>query len=108
MPEKDLSNLSSTLDALMTSALFAMIGVSIGVGRLLLSEELISARLLIGRAISTGGIAMAAGAVLVWVPSLPLLGQIGIAAGLASLGTSGLERLFARALGRVKEETSDE
>jgi hypothetical protein len=29
---------------------------------------------------------------------LPLLGQIGIAASLASLGTSGLERLFQRAI----------
>jgi len=41
---------------------------------------------------------MAAGAVLVWVPDLPLLGQIGIAASLASLGASGLERLFQRAI----------
>lgn len=39
---------------------------------------------------------MAAGAVLVWVPDVPMLGQIGVAAALASLGTSGLERLFQR------------
>ena len=41
---------------------------------------------------------MAAGAVLVWVPDLPLIGQVGVAAVLASLGTSGLERLFQRLL----------
>ena len=99
MPEKDVGTWASTLDALLTSALFAAIGISIGVGRLLLSEAPLTARLLIGRAISTGGIAMAAGTVLVWIPSLPLLGQIGIAAGLASLGTAGLERLFTRAMG---------
>ena len=103
MPNKDMiSNWSNTIDALMTSLLFAFIGVSIGVGKLLLSEEPLSARLLIGRAVSTGGIAMAAGAVLVWIPSLPLLGQIGIAAGLASLGTSGLERMLSRAIGKVQ------
>ncbi len=39
-----------------------------------------------------------AGLVLVWVPDLPLIGQIGVAAALASLGTSGLERMFQRLL----------
>ena len=99
MIEKDVSTFSGLLEAIGTSALFALVGMTIGVGRLLNSGETLSARLLIGRAMSTGGIAMAAGAVLVWIPSLPLLGQIGIAAGLASLGTAGLERLFTRAMG---------
>lgn len=35
MPEKDLSNWTSTIDALLTSALFAFVGVSIGIGRLM-------------------------------------------------------------------------
>ena len=108
MPEKDPSTWTTTFDALMTSALFALVGVSIGVGKLMAGEEPLTARLLIGRAISTGGIAMAAGAVLVWIPALPLLGQIGIAAALASLGTSGLERVFSRAVGRAKEVTENE
>lgn len=106
MPEKDIVALSELAEALGTSALFASVGMAIGVGRLLNSGEPLSARLLIGRALSTGGIAMAAGAVLVWIPALPLLGQIGIAAGLASLGTAGLERLFARAVG-IKESGND-
>jgi hypothetical protein len=86
-------------ESLITAALFAAVGVSIGVGKLMASGEPLSARLVIGRAISTGGIAMAAGAVLVWVPGLSLLGQIGVAAALASLGVSGLERIFARVTG---------
>lgn len=102
MPEKELTGIGGLIEALSTAALFAFVGVSIGVGKLMASGEPLSARLLIGRAISTGGIAMAAGAVLVWVPSLPLLGQIGIAAGLASLGTSGLERLFSKAIGATR------
>lgn len=107
MIEKDINALSGLAEALGTSALFASVGMAIGVGRILNSGEPLSARLLIGRALSTGGIAMAAGAVLVWIPSLPLLGQIGIAAGLASLGTAGLERLFSRAIGG-KIEMKDE
>lgn len=99
MIEKDVGALSELAEALGTSSLFAIVGMAIGVGRLLNSGEPLSPRLLIGRALSTGGIAMAAGSVLAWIPTLPLLGQIGIAAGLASLGTAGLERMLSRAVG---------
>jgi hypothetical protein len=81
-----------------SSLIFSLVGISIGLGQLLASNERITARLLLGRALSTGGLAMAAGIVLVWVPELSLVGQIGVAAGLASLGTSGLERAFQRAI----------
>lgn len=94
MPEKFVTWWEQIAQAL----LFSLVGISIGVGQLLASGELLTARIVIGRALSTGGIAMASGAALVWVPELPLLGQIGIAAALASLGTSGLERLFQRLL----------
>lgn len=85
-------------DHLVSSFLFLLVGISIGIGQLLASNERITSRLLIGRALSTGGLAMAAGVVLVWVPELSMVGQIGVAAGLASLGTSGLERAFQRAI----------
>lgn len=92
MPEKVLSLIDQMANALM----FAIVGIAIGVGQLLASAEVLNWRIIIGRSLSTAGIAMAAGAVLVWVPDLPLLGQLGVAAGLASLGTSGLERMFQR------------
>ena len=83
-------------DQLASSILFALVGVTIGLGQLLAGNERLTYRLLVGRALSTGGLAMAAGVVLVWVPELSMVGQIGVAAGLASLGTSGLERAFQR------------
>ena len=92
MPEKVIGYLEQIGNAL----LFALVGISIGLGQLLASGEVLTARIIVGRALSTGGIAMAAAAVLVWVPDVPMLGQIGVAAALASLGTSGLERLFQR------------
>lgn len=92
MPEKVIGYLEQIGNAL----LFALVGISIGLGQLLASGEVLTARIIVGRALSTGGIAMAAGTVLVWVPDVPMLGQIGVAAALASLGTSGLERLFQR------------
>lgn len=85
-------------DQLASSILFALVGIIIGLGQLLTGNERLTVRLLVGRALSTGGLAMAAGVVLVWVPELSLVGQIGVAAGLASLGTSGLERAFQRVI----------
>lgn len=83
-------------EQLAQAALFALVGIAIGVGQLLASNEVLTWRIIIGRALSTGGIAMAAGSALAWIPDLPLVAGIGIAAGLASLGTSGLERMFQR------------
>ena len=85
-------------DYFASSFLFSMVGVMIGLGQLLAGNERLTLRLLVGRALSTGGLAMAAGVVLVWVPELSMVGQIGVAAGLASLGTSGLERAFQRVI----------
>lgn len=94
MPDK----LMTWWEQIAQALLFALVGISIGVGQLLASGEVLTMRIVVGRSLSTAGIAMASGAALVWVPELPLLGQIGIAAALASLGTSGLERLFQRVL----------
>ena len=85
-------------DQFASSLMFALVGIFIGMGQLLTGNERLTLRLLVGRALSTGGLAMAAGVVLVWVPELSMVGQIGVAAGLASLGTSGLERAFQRVI----------
>lgn len=94
MPERVVTWFESISQAIT----FSIVGVSIGIGQLLVSGEVLTVRIIVGRAMSTGGIAMAAGAVLIWVPDLPMIAQIGVAAALASLGTSGLERLFQRLL----------
>lgn len=85
-------------DQFAASLIFSVVGIAISLGQLLSSNERITPRLLIGRTLSTGGLAMAAGIVLVWVPGLSMTGQIGVAAGLACLGTAGLERVFQRAM----------
>lgn len=74
----------------------AGIGAAIGLGQLMLSGEPLTARRVVGRAVVSAGLGLAAGGVLTLVPGLPLIGLCGIAAGLASLGTSGLERLIKR------------
>jgi hypothetical protein len=98
MPERIVTTVSHWREQIESALLFASVGMAIGLGQLMASNEVLTVRIIVGRALSTAGIATAAGAVLVLVPDLPLIGQIGVAAGLASLGTSGLERLFQRVI----------
>lgn len=95
MPEKDFGLWEQVARAVS----FAFVGAAIGLGQLMVSAaETYTRRIAIGRALTTGGLSMSAGIVLVWVPDLSFIGQIGVAATLASLGTSGLERIFLRVI----------
>jgi len=88
------------IEGLRQASIFAVVGIVIGMGQLLASQEKLTRRIIIGRALSTGGIAMGAGAAGVWFPNLPFEATLGIAAILASLGTSALESLFQRVLSK--------
>lgn len=87
-------------DNVWAAVLFFMIGALIAVGQLLLSKEVLTWRVIVGRCVSTGGLAIAAGAALTIFPDISLVAQMGIAAMLASLGTSGLELLVRRMFGQ--------
>lgn len=75
-------------------------GLMIGVGQLLSRGGAVTAGMLAGEAICRGALTMAAGAVLLWVPDVPIIGLFGIAGVLASLGTNGLERVLDRLMDR--------
>lgn len=79
--------------------ILAVIGAAIGIGKLLNSEEKITPRLIVGRAIVTAGIGAAAGAGTLLFPSADPIVLYGLAAGIASLGTSGLEMLIRKKMG---------
>jgi hypothetical protein len=104
MPHRIQDKLLAMADAIATSLLFFAVGAMIGIAQLLGSAEAKSTRLILARAITVGGLATAAGAVLIWLPDTPLLGQIGLAAALASLGTSGIERLLERVISTRRGE----
>lgn len=97
MPEQAIKqaveHVSSFWGEIFQALIFALVGLTIGIGQLLASRETLTWQIVVGRAISTAGVGMAAGAIVIWIPGVPLLGQIGLAAALASLGTSGLERM---------------
>ena len=76
----------------------ACVGLLTGIGQLLASKEILNWRIIIGRALSSAALGVAAGTALAWLPDLPFEAFVGLAAASASLGTSGLERLLQRFL----------
>lgn len=91
-----LDNISKETQAVI---IMLLIGVAAGLGQLLNSDEQITYRLMFGRCITSGILAIAAGSVLLWIPNLPGLALYGLSAALASLGTSALERVVHKYIG---------
>jgi hypothetical protein len=75
-------------------AYLAVIGLLIGLGKLLASNEKFSWRLAVGRAIVSAGLAVAAGALLAFMPGISQLAVIGLAAASAVMGEQFLEKLL--------------
>lgn len=82
-------------------ALFGMVmtGLVIGLGQILTSDEQLTTRLIIGRALSTVGLALTSGLLLLYSTEADILVLIGASALTASLGTSFLERILQKHLG---------
>lgn len=65
-----------------------------GLGNLLASQEQLSWRIVVGRAMSSGALGVATALLIVVWPDIPPFALAGAAALAGSLGTSGLERLL--------------
>lgn len=77
-------------------------GLLIGLGQLLGSEEKLTPRIIVGRALSSAGLSLVAGIALLQIPDMPLVPLIGLSALISSLGTSALERFIQNYLGLKK------
>lgn len=82
-----------------TLAAMGLVGGLIAIGQLLASQERLTPRIVIGRALSSIGLAVSAGGILLWISDPHPLALIGLSAGLASLGTSFLERFLQKKFG---------
>jgi len=85
-------------EAVKGAGALGLVGILVGIGQLLASQERLTMRIVIGRALSSAGLGASSAALLVWIPGLPIAAQLGVAALVASLGTSGLEKLIQRVL----------
>jgi hypothetical protein len=72
----------------------AITGAVLGLGKLLASSEKLTARLIIGRAIVSGGLAVGAGSLLAFIDGLHVIALCGFAAVIAVLGEQFVERLI--------------
>jgi hypothetical protein len=77
----------------------AFLGAGIGLGQLLNSKEALTPRLVLGRAIVSGGLGASAAVAISFLPAIPFAAQLGLAAALASLGTSAVEKIVNRMVG---------
>jgi len=100
MPERIIKTLLERWDDLRIALLFWGVGAAIGIGQHLMSKDPFSLRVVVGRALSVGGLAMCAGLILIPHPSAPLGAQIGLSALIASLGVNGIEAAVRRYLTR--------
>lgn len=91
--------MKDTLDTLVHPVvLLAGAGLVAGLGQLLASPEKLTARIVVGRALSSMALGVTAGTALSWLPQMPIEALMGLACLIASLGTSGLERLLQKFL----------
>lgn len=79
-----------------TIAVLGLAGFVAGLGTLLASNEKLTMRIVIGRAISSVALGVTASLSVLWYPDITLETKVAIACGVASLGTSGLERLYQK------------
>lgn len=80
----------------------AFAGLVTGIGNLLASAEKLTWRIVVGRAISSAALGASAGFGLQFAPEMPIAALVGLSCILASLGTSGLERLLQKWTGGAK------
>lgn len=80
-------------------ASMALVGVITTIGQLLASKELLTPRIIIGRALSSIGLSISAGAIVLWFADPHPIALIGVSAGVASLGTSFIEKVIQKKLG---------
>jgi len=74
----------------------AGVGVVVALAKMLASTEPLTWRVVVGRAILSGVLGLAAGAIVIFVPEITFIGQVSVACILTSMGSSALEPLLNR------------
>lgn len=80
------------------------IGAAIGIGKLLTGPEVLTTRLILGRAILGSGTSMIAGVALLQFPAMPLPVLVGIGSGLGIIGAQYLERWLKRRMEAMQHD----
>jgi len=81
-------------DEMKLVGMLAGVGFVVGAAKLLVSDERVTWRGVVGRAVLSGALGLAAGAVVIFIPGVSFVGQVGLACLLTSLGSSALESVL--------------
>jgi hypothetical protein len=81
----------------------SFIGVLIGLGKLLISGERLSVRLVIGRMITGAALSVSAGTTLIMVNDMRPTALVGVASTIGILGQSVLEAIVYKFLGKTPD-----
>lgn len=81
--------------------LMILAAIAAGLGNLMAGNEQLTWRKVLGRAISSGALGLAAGTILIKYPDIHPIGLCGLAALLGSFGTSGMERVIQKIFWRT-------
>ncbi len=83
-------------DEVKLAAALVAAGFTVGIAKMLTSNDPITWKQALGRAILSGATGLAAGVVVIFIPGVSFVAQVALACVLASLGTSAVESLFKR------------
>lgn len=86
-------------EMVVLAVIVAVIGAMIGIAKLLLSPDVLTWRLILGRAIVTAALAMGAFIGLLWIPDANPVVIVGVACVIASMGEQGLEKVLNKYFG---------
>ncbi|WP_423373197.1 hypothetical protein [Stenotrophomonas maltophilia] len=78
----------------------AGVGLIVGIAKMLTSNDPITWKQAVGRAILSGATGLAAGAIVIFIPGVSFVAQVALACILASLGTSALETVLNRVVNK--------
>jgi hypothetical protein len=81
-----------------------LLGAVIGVGKLLLSEEKLTPRVILGRAIMGSATSLVAGVALMEIPGMQPMTLLGIGSALGILGQQYLEKILRKKLAQLAEK----
>jgi hypothetical protein len=91
--------LKNNLEQLLQAFILGITGMTIGVAKLLASDEEKTKRKVLANLILSGGLGMCAAAVLAFVPALPFVAQMGFAAVFSNMGMMGIQMVMEKVTG---------
>ena len=99
--------MESTNNTYTTLGIAAGVGFIIAIGKILAADENVTVKMAVGRGLITAGLAVAGFSVLTFIPGLGIEGKIGVAALMASLGTTATEMLLRKIVGAPQPAPKD-